>query len=177
MVPRTEDKAEWIGLCEAKRLCSPPHSLRGSHNLCHFTAVGCQWLQIRRSVLVAGDRKSPLSGGKKKTKENRMELEQRGFRFYKINTFFTVWCRKYWSSRVRGGLGPSFLEIKQWEREEIPLCPSWLNAIMCSRWHWLPFLCLACTFIWIMSNTGTMSLGQIVRSTQLVNQSCCLSAQ
>lgn len=72
MVPKTEDKAEWIGFTWGQKalLTISSAQRKGTHVaptiLCDFTSIGYKWLQIKRSVPVAHDIKSPLRGKQRK---------------------------------------------------------------------------------------------------------------
>lgn len=94
MVPKTEDKPEWMGFMWGQKALLPVSCAqrKSAHvaptALRNFTSIECEWLEGRRSILVTYDIKSPLR--EKRTKEHWMKLEHGGFRLDKINTLFTV---------------------------------------------------------------------------------------
>lgn len=61
-----------------------------------------------------------------------MKLEQKGFRFDKILPLPRD-TENIGISIVRGGLGSSFLEIKQWKRDSA--LSLLVLTVMCSYWH------------------------------------------
>lgn len=93
MAPKTEDKEELIEFMWGQNAVltisfSQNESVQvAPAMLCHFTRIEGEWLEIKRSVLVAYDEKTIST--ESKTKGNIMKLEQRGFTLHTISTFFT----------------------------------------------------------------------------------------
>ena len=78
MVPKTQDKAKGIGfMWGQKALATVSFTQRKSARevpttLCNFISIEREWLEVRRSVQVAYDIKSPL----RENTGNMMKLEQ-----------------------------------------------------------------------------------------------------